>query len=148
VGLIRFDVSAIPAGAEIGEAAIELVTGGDAPSGTTITAYRVLEEWSEGTQGWGVGVANWNERLGGIPWTAAGVGVGSRESSPIGSFTATAPMTPHRLTLDPGLVAGWVDDPASNHGIALLSATQYVEILSREYDVASDRPRLVVTFTP
>ena len=122
--LIRVDVSSLPAGAQIEEATLSLWTAAlmNDLSNQTYSVYQVLEEWNEGALNAAAGTASWNERKAGVAWTVAGAGSGSRGDVVMGSFVPSALETEYDVALDPALVAGWVDDPASNFGLIIVSA--------------------------
>lgn len=122
--LIRIDVSALPAGAEVVKADLHIWTGTSTNdlSNQIDSIYRVLEAWDEGNQDGVAGAASWNERKAGSPWTVAGAGVGSRDEVVVGSFTPAALDTEYVVPLEPDLIRGWVADPASNFGIVIVAA--------------------------
>ncbi len=116
--LLRFDVSAIPAGKTVDEATLRLYYRGRSNSNPlTLGAHRVLADWIDSQ-------ANRIQRKTGVNWSVAGMGSGS-------DYLAAADGTADVLgaggawvELDvTDMAQAWVADPASNQGLALLQAT-------------------------
>ncbi len=142
--LLRFEVSAIPAGKTIVAAKLRVyVTSND--TGTS-TIRSVLEAWTEGTQNGTAGVCNWTQRTAGQAWTTAGAGAPGSASAQIASFQTTGALGPLEIPLPPATVQGWVDAPATNFGLVIAGGE--ASFASREATTASQRPELVVTYTP
>ena len=76
-----------------------------------ITVHQVLEPWIDSQ-------TLWTERLTGIPWTAAGCGVGSRNATVLATFSATAAME-YKVAIPASVVQGWVSNASTNFGFAL-----------------------------
>ena len=147
--LLRVDVAEVPSGAAVVGASLRVRTGALAAdlSTDTFSIYQVLEEWSEGDQDGVAGVASGNERTTGTAWTAEGVGAGSRGETVVGSFVPDAIDTAYEVDLDPALVQGWVDDPSSNHGVAILAGGMDGSCFATtESAIAGRRPSLVITW--
>ena len=160
-GLIRFDLTSIPAGSTITSTSLELTliqtTGPDGPA----TLHRVLADWGEGTSlsGGGLGAAatagdaTWLERFyGTAPWAVAG---GDFSGVPSGTTTIVATAGTQTFGSTSGLVAdvqAWIDNPGQNFGWAVLGDEQTLQsarrFASREYVVPAQAPRLLVSFTP
>src|SRR5262249_35594032 len=70
--LLRFDVTSIGPGTIV---SVELHFW-TTPTGSldrgSLQVFRVLQDWTEGTQNAQAGVANWTERLPGVNWAGAG----------------------------------------------------------------------------
>lgn len=147
VGLLRFDLSAIPAGAVVCAAELRLWNWGN-DSSDTFGVYRVLEAWDEGTLNGGTGAANWTQRRESELWTQAGCGVPNSCSS-----TADTTFVPsggagtiYSLTLSNGLVQGWMD--GANYGLAIknFTGTDGTWIRSSEHSTNGQRPSLRLTY--
>jgi hypothetical protein len=145
--LLRVDVSAIPAGAEVVGASLHLWTG-LAPSdgsGGTFSAHAMLESWDEGDANAAPSTASYDERAAGTSWTAAGAGIGSRAGSAIGATVPATIDAEHRIDLDPAAVQGWINDEASNFGIAIITSSGDGACFdATEFAVPGKRPSLVV----
>jgi hypothetical protein len=152
VGLLRFDVSALPPGQAILDATISLIPVSGNPS-DAIDLYRVLEPWTEGTQTGNNGVASWTDRMLGVAWTTAGCNApGSRDSTSLATFHPPGTPTGVAATvaLDAAGVAvvqGWIANPASNAGFAIVTTGSGTPWLfpSREASQPTQRPVLTLT---
>jgi hypothetical protein len=159
-GVLRFDLSQIPAGSTITSVSLKLYCSA-AGSGTTQTVQlkRMLASWGEGPStafgGGGApsatGDATWQHRFyPSTPWPTAGgqfssTVSASRSVTGQGSYTWT---TTAQLVAD---VQSWVAAPATNFGwlvqgneVTLRSVKRFD---SREA-AAATRPELTVVFTP
>lgn len=155
--LLRFDLAGqvIPQNVSVTDAYVELeIYGGYSnPGDTTITAYSLATGWVEGTvcSGSEAGSSTWND-AGASAWSTAG---GDYDDvSPVsdsviveaGSTSGTI-----RLKLDNAVVASWITNPSSNHGLILAatneaSGPEYTAFCSNEDTVASNRPKLIITY--
>jgi hypothetical protein len=146
--LIRVDVSAIPPGVTITAARLRLeVSAEDIAAGRVVEAFELNQSWTEGTGDGTEGIANHVLRNQNAEWSAHGAMPPSRDATAIASETIAATITAgNELVIDlpPRLVAGWVDSPATNFGIAIvvLGDNFYCELGSTEGNVA--RPVLEV----
>jgi hypothetical protein len=120
VGMMRFDLSA-QAGTVVA-ATLRISTSNAALSNGRIELTRILEPWDEGAQIGGTGVANYTVRQGTTTWTAAGCGPGSRDGVALGEFQPYATNTRYDVTLQTSVVQGWIADPTTNHGFALIAS--------------------------
>jgi large repetitive protein len=157
---IEFDLSSIPSGATITSAQLRLVHSNGlscdnfAGGGGTVPTEvrRVNRAWVEGTvcNTTQAGSLTYNS-AGGSNWTAAG---GDFDATVYGSFsgsTADAQGTVY-ITNVLSLVNGWYTNSFSNFGMILRSANtqsgeNYYNIYSDDAALASNRPRLIVTYT-
>jgi hypothetical protein len=164
VGLMRFELTALPENAVIEDAqlALQVATPGadiaDPGSQTPLAVYRILESWEEGS-GVGLGGAqacsNWNCRSGtnAAPtrWTVPGCGFldgapSSREGSAIATVIPTTPGMVYSLDVT-AAVAGWVADPSSNFGLEMEDPLDDAALNTREVDPSDGtRPRLTVRY--
>jgi hypothetical protein len=146
VGLVRFDLAALPTASAIEAATLRLVTGNE--SSEVFQVSRVLEPWLEGAADGAIGCASWTCRVPGIDWTDPGCGTpGSRESPPLAIFEPST-LGPIGVTSDglAGAVGMWVGDPSTNNGFALHSDGGNGDFASTQ-GADGDRPRLEVVFT-
>ena len=146
-GLLRFELTAIPATATVLTATIDL-TVTELPAGTTqLQLSRMLESWTEGTGQGTSGSASYINRSGTIPWLVPGAG------PPLSSTAVIAGSSPAlgRATypVDTSVVQLMVTSPATNHGFLLTTNNDdSTRIVSSEGTPASDRPVLTVTYVP
>jgi hypothetical protein len=132
-GVLRFDLSAIPANASITSAKLYLYETRQIPGQITYL-YRVTTSWSENT-------VTWNN-----PWAATG---GDFDKS-----IAFASFMPDHancmVTLDiTTLVQRWVNRAYPNDGILLYSTgpNRSIIYISKENAITQQRPRLDVSYT-
>ena len=77
-----------------------------------VTVHQVLEPWIDNQ-------AIWGERLTGVPWTAAGCGVGSRSATVLATFSAYMARE-YKFSIPASVVQGWVSNASTNFGFALV----------------------------
>ncbi len=134
--LLRFDLGIVAAGAVPRAVTLAVSTSDGAQEPARVRIYRVFEDWSEDE-------ASWNLRTTGQAWTRAGCGVGSRDAAARAEVSIEAPSTRYQVALPTSVVQGWIDDPASNRGLALI-ASAGLELLASESDDPAHRPTLAV----
>ena len=140
VVVIRFDLTAISAGAAV--TAAELHIWSDSDPGQTCTFYPLLQAWTEST-------ATWNQRASGTAWAAAGAAPPSRSTLGAGTVLPTSANTEYTVTIDPAVVAGWIATPATNNGFAIVSVNvDGARFSTREHPTTTHRPYLRVTHAP
>jgi hypothetical protein len=147
VGLLRFDVSELPASALVSDVELH-VWNVDAVADGVIELFVVAEPWVEGAENFAAGVCNWNDRDTDVPWTTPGAGDGSYVDDVLDTFTPDGEYAEYVLSIPPDLVESWRDDPSDNHGLLFRSTdlTELVWFASREATDESYRPLLVVTY--
>ncbi|MBB5803447.1 RHS repeat-associated protein [Saccharothrix ecbatanensis] len=135
------DLSAIPAGARIVDADMMLWGFFSAGGGATFDGHPLTRSFTEGQ-------ATWNRASTATAWTTPGGDLGAFADQVVG-----IPNDPNwHIWENAGVVQGWVDDPASNHGFEVklrdeAGAQQRVLFLSDEAAEPQLRPNLVVTYT-
>ncbi|RME45780.1 MAG: DNRLRE domain-containing protein, partial [Chloroflexi bacterium] len=140
-GLLKFDLSALPAAALVQNAQLRVYVLDDMfPAGVRLEAYLLQRDWD-------VSVANWNKAGDGQPWSVPGaLGPEDRSDAPIAISLDVQPAG--FVTLDlTGIVQQWLDDPLSNHGILLAftsTADTDLQVASFENPVQNWRPRLEI----
>jgi hypothetical protein len=135
--LVWFDLSAIPANAQVVTATFKVRTDDEADEGGgTVLVYPLLETWSELD-------ATWLLRAPSMSWSAVGARPPSRATTAIGSFSPAAVNTSYNVALSPAAVQGWIAQPATNRGFALVrgTSTQHVHLFTKESQ-SQNRPSL------
>ena len=164
-GLLRFDLSSIPLGANVTSVSLRLVVNRTVSGDHDILLHRVLQTWGEGASeavdvASGVGVtaaagdATWNcsfANSGGACATAWSTVGGTYNTMPSAS-TAVAGVGAYTWSSTQALsdVQQWVNDASVNFGwilrsaeVALGSAKRFA---SRTNAVLVDRPALIITY--
>ncbi|HEX7665288.1 MAG TPA: PA14 domain-containing protein, partial [Polyangiaceae bacterium] len=144
-GLLRFDVSAIPAGSTITSASITL----NVTNRTTGTGYSLYPL----SRAWTASQATWNAAKSGSNWATPGArGTSDRSAAAIGTLTPTVTGKTTVTLNAAGLAAvqAWVADPSKNFGLVLDTANDPDGLIvdSSEAATASNRPKLSVAYTP
>jgi hypothetical protein len=159
-GLLRFDLAAVPPGAQVTAATLTLTLKRVQNGTTQVSLHKVTETWGEGTSlcntpcGRGIAStpndATWLHRFyPGTLWTTAGGAF-----TPTASATTTVPpaidaafnWSSAQLTAD---VQSWVGNAATNAGWAILDdALDHAKAFaSREHAILAHRPQLSITYT-
>lgn len=151
-GLLRFDLTGLPEGATILDASAALFPREVPTIRGQVAVHRILESWVEGSGDNQRGVANYIERLPGVRWATAGARPpGSSDSTPFHSFDPSE-LQFQVIPIPAAMVQAWVDDPASNHGIALFGSgygppdSQHPHFISSDSLQEALRPTFTVTF--
>jgi hypothetical protein len=161
-GLLRFDLSTLPADIIITDVRLELFAFRTNGGGLNIGLHRTLEDWGEGMSDAGfIGGAGAPAEPGDATWahqffdtdlwateggTFAPTASSTTSVSGIGRYTWSS--TPQMLAD----VRGWYDRSVPNFGWVLASPEQAPGVAkgfdSREGATESTRPRLIITFVP
>jgi hypothetical protein len=144
--LVQFDLSAIPTGATINSATLEMQA--TAVTGNTIAnVYQLTEAWTEGTANGTAGAANWNQRIAGTNWTNAG---GLPNSAPVVASLPIAANATGLKTWDlTALAQAWFNGTQVNNGVMLASpdtGTNPTTFDSKETPGGA-APKLVIDYT-
>lgn len=135
--VMRWDVSGIKPGTTVQQACLALsVTD---PSVRTFSAFPLLRGWEKADVSWTAA-----SRL--SPWKRGGAWSSlDRGSEAVGNLTARTPGR-YQVVLPTALVQGWVDDPASNHGVIFgnLEAWDGITFVGSDAADTSQRPSLVI----
>jgi len=147
-GLIKFDLSSIPANATITTATLSLWTSSDLSSNTrTIRVYRLKTSFQESQ-------ATWNGPATGVSWQTSGAsGSNDRESAAIGSVSVLsneALNQEKQIVLQPARIQEMVSGAFANRGFILVADTEQNDRFNyRTSDSTgiNQRPRLVVQYS-
>ncbi len=142
-GLLQFDLAALPAGAQVVSARLDLevLLGHSA----AISVQPVSQAWAEGSCSSQYGCnndgANWHEAAPGSNWQQVG--------GDFAAESASAGVVGNSVSLDVTAdIQGWLADPASNDGWGLHNLDPWTEILfaSSEHPDQNLRPKLSIVF--
>jgi hypothetical protein len=145
--LVKFDIpSSIPPGSTILAATLQMMTNpyDHIPGrGLHVGVYKMNRPWVS-TE------ATWRIASKGDSWQVAGAnGAADRDEKPVVVTIVNAPSTQFSWLIT-GLAQGWVNNPASNHGLMLIG-----DVMSTEYRFGSARsadarllPKLVIDYIP
>lgn len=131
-GLVKFDLSSIPAGSTVTSATLYLYEQGN-KLGQTTYIYRVTSNWSENT-------VTWNS------WPTPG---GNFDSG-TAYFSFIPDQNNCMVTLDiTSLVQAWVNGTYSNYGLMLYSTgpNHIISYASKEDGTASRQPKLNIVYS-
>jgi hypothetical protein len=137
--LIRWDLSAIPAGSTVSSVSITLnVTNG---SKNTYQIYTLKQAWAESA-------ATWRLYAAGSSWQVAGAKGSDDRGAQVGSLPAPK-VGKQTFTLPASVVQGWIANPSTNQGIIIANTTNVdgFDFSSREVATSGNRPQLSVTYT-
>lgn len=148
-GLLRFDLTQLPAGAKIVDTQLilQVVRVPLNSADSTFEIRRLKVDWSEAS-------ATWTHRVVGIDWQTAGA-LGNDDSASLPSSTAfVTGLGSVVFGASPEIISdlnGWLTDPTSNHGWLLQSQSEDVlrtarHFASREAIDPETRPRLMITY--
>ncbi|MBU6413892.1 MAG: DNRLRE domain-containing protein [Planctomycetes bacterium] len=156
-GLLQFDLSSIPATAQIQSVTLDINVSRIARGGEMLSIYRVLESWGEGTSDSGSGGSGASAAPGDATWVHRSFN--SVNWGNIGGFFNNVPFATASVSLGhvtfstpglAGLVGSWVSDPSQNFGMLVQgdesSTSTAIRFDSRENSVPANRPRLIVTY--
>ncbi len=140
--LMRFDLTAIPPGAAVQSATLDVFVPDPIETGS-FRLHALTEAWTEDG-------ATFVDRQAGVPWTAPGAVAPSSDPAVLADIEART-IGPTTLILDAAIVQGWVAAPGANLGFVWISTSpdgRGGELRSSEYVVANERPLLRVTYQP
>lgn len=160
-GVLRFDLSSIPAGSVINSVSLTLRVTRTSAGPEPVNVHRALSQWGEGTSNaGGQGGQGAPPTPGDCTWSYA-MWPSTLWNTPGGDFSATVSATQQVVGLASytwnasGLksdVQGWVDGTFANHGWFLLgNETAPITVkrfAARNHPTVSYRPTLTVDYTP
>ncbi|BDI04696.1 DNRLRE domain-containing protein [Sphaerotilus microaerophilus] len=135
--ILRFDLSAIPAGSHVTAATLSAYAEGGSNSGP-VALHRMAGDWTE--------AANWSSSDGSTAWSAAG---GDVHGTAVASATFSG--AGNWLNWDVAALADrWIKGSLPNQGVQVRPAAPIssLTLTSSDGSNASQRPKLAVTFLP
>jgi hypothetical protein len=149
-GIVKFDLSSIPAGATINSAVMTIYVFGDISSNARVASvYRIKQTVN-------ISQATWNSFATGSSWATAGCShtTTDRESTDI-SDGPTVPASPSAgdpivFTLTASKIQEITSGAFTNNGFLIKVATEDTDMMqydSTESLTAGEKPKLVVTYT-
>ena len=142
--LFRFDLSSLPATADVQSATLRLHVSERSNSlSLPIEVYRLRRAWDCAS-------ATWNQAGAAQPWGRPGADDTSLDRDALPTSRVTLSQVNVWISLDATeLVRRWVAEPAQNHGLLIKgggeSSTEY-RFTSSNYANENLRPQLVVTY--
>ena len=149
-GLLRFDLSSIPANANVDGATLELYYQEklQTPS-LEVGVHQVLKDWVDSQ-------ATWTYRKANTAWSGGGMVAGSDYATTAAASVALAAPGSIAFSIT-GLAQNWVTNPAQNYGLVLrqktaggyVSARFCTELASGSFWPCSNaawRPKLTITY--
>lgn len=141
-GLLRFDVSAIPAGATVTSVELDLYVTNPIEDGS-YELYPVLEDWDEDE-------VTFLDRRRNQRWTMPGAMAPASATSTIVATLAPRDDGPVQVSIQPSAVQAWVNNPSANAGLVWRanSPDRGGNFASSETGIPARAPLLTVTFVP
>ena len=143
--LMRYDLSSIPANAQITGATLTLYTTYRSNAGTmSATAHRLLRSWTDSQATWRIAATN-------TSWEAAGCNgtTQDRTAQAYGSVFLDNVNVSHQIDVT-DLVRHWIAHPGENYGMVLKGAAQGSSVeyrfASAQYHDITKRPLLRVSY--
>ncbi len=142
--VIYFDVSSIPAGANVIGARLWLMTDfyRSHPQTIDVSVYGLKRSWTES-------LVTWNQAQTGVNWTEPGANNTTSDRDGVAADTRAIYDTVEWYDWDvTGLVQQWVSGARPNYGMLLVGAgnTCEMHLWSSESSVPNQRPRLEVLY--
>ncbi len=145
VALLRFDLRSLSPQTVVMGTTLALTSWETNPSNDVHTVHRVLEGWVEGQEKGAPGAANWTMRSDSQAWSSAGCAEpDSRDAEVLAQFVPSEDSQPQAifLPLPVATIQRWIDEPVSNHGLAILVADEDGGSLRSRENAVEYRPRL------
>jgi hypothetical protein len=146
-GLMKFDLTPIPATAIIDSGKLYLYNyGDDSNNNRTMNLYRLKRGWTEAE-------ATWNKYDGVNDWqTAGGSGADDKEADVLGSIALVkgAAAGYREINLDVAKLQSWIDGSFANNGFIAIMETEYDDMQAfrpSEYATVENRPYIVIEFS-
>lgn len=141
--LLRFDLSALPAGANVTQATLQVYAIGWSGNNVTVGAYALLRQAL-------LYETTWNVAATGNSWGLPGCNDTTSDRRPNAESTVTTSGLNKWYSLDvTALVQAWLDGSLQNNGVLLrqtVSASTSFTWASSEYSTTGLRPQLTITY--
>jgi murein DD-endopeptidase MepM/ murein hydrolase activator NlpD len=139
--VLAWDVSSIPAGATVVAAVLTLeVTN---VSSGSYFCHEILSPWNEAS-------VTWDNAASGTPWSGPGASGTDRGADAVCVVSASAlgPLVVNFGAAGLAMVQGWVDNPASNHGLVISDPDtgDGADFHASESATAMARPKFSITY--
>jgi hypothetical protein len=143
-GLIRWDLSSIPAGKTVTAASITV--------NVTDVSTEVYEIYAL-RRAWTSSQVTWNVAANGVNWATAGANNTStdRENTVLGTMSSSSTglqtFTPNSSGI--AKVQSWINTPSTNHGVIVMDYANNangLDFSSSEFSTVNSRPKLTVTY--
>jgi hypothetical protein len=136
-GMLRFDLTTLPAGSHVTSATLSSYTTAGSGSGT-VALHRVMRDWTE--------AATWTTSDGSTAWSQAG---GDVHTTAVAStaFAGAGTWLAWDVT---ALADRWIKGSLPNQGVQIRAGAGItgLQLASSDHATAGNRPRLAVTFLP
>jgi hypothetical protein len=138
--LLKWDLSTIPAGSKISSASVTLNVTNN--STETYQAYELKRPWVESA-------ATWRLYAAGNSWQIAGARGSLDRGTTVAGNVSPSTTGEQTFALSPGVVQGWVDNPAGNNGIIVANETNTdgFDFSSCGATLKSNSPQITVTYS-
>jgi len=139
--LMKFDISALPAGASILSAEIILFVSSINGGAGNFSMRRLTADFDEP-------YATWNTRANTFTWNSAGGDFTADKAGPSVNVDALGAVT---WSINPSIVQAWADNPAVNYGLIMVSDSEAttereIRVILSENTEEYNRPMLVVKY--
>ncbi len=146
-GLVRWDVSDIPADSRVTEATVEFVIVDKmTKKHPPFQIYAIPQSWHENE-------VSWNHSKSSQQWQAPGAKGRSEDAGAILGTVAAHGTDLHSVSLNASGVSqvqAWVENPEANHGLLFTGDSRAIDgfnFLSREVTDRMNRPKLIIEYT-
>ena len=148
-GLMKFDFSNIPAGAQINSVTLDITVTKIplSPATGTFELHRMLRAWSEAD-------STWQNRVAGEQWGEPGGEVGVDYVAAVSGTATVGSVAGQTYTFasSPGMIADvtrWITNGAENHGWLVKTEPEENAFTARRFGSSegSSPPRLIVNYT-
>jgi hypothetical protein len=140
--VMRFDVSAIPAGQTVQSATLSVNCTGS--TAQRFELYPLLASWVEAQ-------VSWQLRSSGAPWAIGGAhGLSTDFSDTLLGFRDSTSAGAASIPLNVAVVQGWVDNPGSNVGFVFrgVAMDDGFDFSNSEVATVGNRPALTLVYGP